>query len=121
MNVPTANYEGVIFCDTTLFFAVAVFNVLYSSSATSWTKTITNYDEMNNESVNESDEEIRPPYNGTIQPYMFEPTMAPEEAAAHEIVAKTALSEMNEDGLQMSLNGMYVDLLMLNFEPNCVS
>ena len=53
------------------------------------------YDEMNDESVNESDEEIRPPYNGTKQPYMFEPTMAPEEAAAHEIVAKTALSEMN--------------------------
>ena len=33
----------------------------------------------------------------------------------------TALSEMNEDGLQMSLNGMYVDFLMLKFEPNCVS
>ena len=39
------------------------------------------YDEMNDESVDESDEEIRPPYNGTIQPYMFEPTMAPDEAA----------------------------------------
>lgn len=32
-------------------------------------------------SVEESDEDVRPVYNGAIQPYMFEPTMTPEEVA----------------------------------------
>jgi hypothetical protein len=51
---------------------------------------------MDEDFYDESDEEMyRPPYDGTIQPYMFEPTMTTEEAVAHEIVAKKTLSEMS--------------------------
>ena len=53
------------------------------------------YDESSGESV-EGDEKIRPVYNGAIQPHMFEPTMAPEEAAAQETAVKTTVSKMNE-------------------------
>ena len=56
------------------------------------------YDEMSGESVEGSDEEDRSVYNGAIQPYMFEPTMTPEEAAAHETAAKNTQLEMNGRG-----------------------
>ena len=66
------------------------------------------YDELSGESVGESDEEDRPVYNGVIQPYMFEPTMAPEEAAAHETAAKNTRSELNGRGLA-DVSKWYVD------------
>jgi hypothetical protein len=40
--------------------------------------------ELSGESVEESDEEIGAAYNGVIQHYMFEPTMAHEEVVAHK-------------------------------------
>jgi hypothetical protein len=41
--------------------------------------------ELNGESVEESDEEIEAAYTVVIiQPYLFEPTMTHEEVVAHE-------------------------------------
>ena len=37
-------------------------------------------EEISDSSVEASDEDVMPAYSGAIRPYMFEPTMTPDEA-----------------------------------------
>lgn len=53
-------------------------------------------EEISDSSVEASDEDVMPAYSGAIRPYMFEPTMTPDEAAAHETSVMKVKSAFNE-------------------------
>ena len=58
------------------------------------------YNEASDTSVEENDEDVRPAYTGAFEPYMFEPTMAPEDAAIYESASKKAQSD--SDGRRLA-------------------
>ena len=65
----------------------------------------------------ESDEEIRPENRGSIQPYMFEPTMTSDEAVESETTQQQDEQVVGEGRHEADVSDWYVISVLLQLRP----